>query len=113
MKLFRRVPLLLALLASIVVGGAVYAQLEGAERGIPPIDSASTFEITGIEVDVTASRPQQEWAAGGAQTTGLADVARPGASAQTDLLGGSSDFGRERGSPGFGTAPGGPEASQR
>ncbi|HEX8666946.1 MAG TPA: heavy-metal-associated domain-containing protein [Allosphingosinicella sp.] len=55
MKLFRRVPLLLALLASILVGGAVYAQLEGAERGVPPIDSASTFEITGIEVDVTAA----------------------------------------------------------
>jgi hypothetical protein len=32
----------------------VYAQLEGSERGIPPVDSASSFEVTGIEVDVVA-----------------------------------------------------------
>jgi hypothetical protein len=32
----------------------VYAQLEGADRGVPPIDSASTFEIGGIQVDVAA-----------------------------------------------------------
>jgi hypothetical protein len=41
-------------IASLAVGGAVWAQLEGADRGVPPIDSASTFEITGIEVDVSA-----------------------------------------------------------
>ncbi len=32
----------------------LYAQLEGADRGIPPIDSATTLEVTGIRVDVTA-----------------------------------------------------------
>jgi len=53
-KLTGRLPLLLALLASLAVGGAVWAQLEGADRGVPPIDSASTFEIGGIEVDVSA-----------------------------------------------------------
>ncbi len=31
----------------------LYAQLEGADRGVPPIDSASTLEVTGIDVDVT------------------------------------------------------------
>jgi hypothetical protein len=46
--------LLLAILVSVFAGRAVWAQLEGADRGVPPIDSASTFEITGIEVDVTA-----------------------------------------------------------
>lgn len=46
--------LFVALLASLVAGRAVWAQLEGADRGVPPIDSASTFEITGIEVDVGA-----------------------------------------------------------
>jgi hypothetical protein len=46
--------LFVALLASLVAGGAVWAQLEGADRGVPPIDSASTFEITGVEVDVSA-----------------------------------------------------------
>lgn len=55
MKLTGRLPLLLlAAIASLAVGGAVWAQLEGADRGVPPIDSASTFEIGGIEVDVTA-----------------------------------------------------------
>lgn len=54
MKLFGRLPVLLALIASLLVGGAVYAQLEGAERGVPPIDSANTFEVTGLDVDVTA-----------------------------------------------------------
>jgi hypothetical protein len=55
--------LLVALLASLLAGRAVWAQLEGADRGVPPIDSASTFEITGIEVDVggeTADEARQE-----------------------------------------------------
>ncbi|HEX8572179.1 MAG TPA: heavy-metal-associated domain-containing protein [Allosphingosinicella sp.] len=54
MKLTGRLPLILAALASLAIGGAVWAQLEGADRGVPPIDSASTFEIGGIEVDVSA-----------------------------------------------------------
>jgi hypothetical protein len=81
-KLSGRLPLLLALLLSLLVGGAVYAQLEGADRGVPPIDSASTFEITGIGVDVvaaTAEAARQEgwrqaqskgWKALWAKTTG-------------------------------------------
>ena len=64
MKLTRLLPLLfVALVASLLVGRAVLAQLEGADRGIPPVDSASTFEITGIEVDVgadTAGKARQE-----------------------------------------------------
>jgi hypothetical protein len=63
-KLPRRLSLLLvALLASLLVGRAVWAQLEGADRGVPPVDSASTFEITGIEVDVsgeTADKAREE-----------------------------------------------------
>jgi hypothetical protein len=81
-KLSGRLPYLLALVLSLLVGGAVYAQLEGADRGVPPIDSASTFEITGIEVDVvapTAEAARQEgwrqaqakgWKALWAKTTG-------------------------------------------
>jgi hypothetical protein len=53
-KLPGRIFLCLALIASLAVGGIVYAQLEGADRGVPPIDSASTFEIGGIQVDVLA-----------------------------------------------------------
>jgi hypothetical protein len=50
---------LLALIASLAVAGAVYAQLEGADRGVPPIDSASTFEIGGIQVDVAAENAEK------------------------------------------------------
>jgi hypothetical protein len=44
-----------ALALLFLVGGAIlYAQLEGGERGIPPVDSTSNFEIGGVEVDVAA-----------------------------------------------------------
>lgn len=32
--------------------GLVRAQLEGSDRGIPPVDSTSNFEVTGVVVDV-------------------------------------------------------------
>ena len=59
MKLTGRLPLIVALLISLAVGGAVWAQLEGADRGVPPVDSASTFEIGGIEVDVSAETAEK------------------------------------------------------
>lgn len=46
--------LLALLLACAGFGGVVFAQLESGDRGIPPIDSASTLEIGGIKVDVAA-----------------------------------------------------------
>ncbi|MGQ0589460.1 MAG: heavy-metal-associated domain-containing protein [Sphingosinicella sp.] len=46
------IPLLLAALAT--GAGLLYAQLDGADRGIPPIDSTSNFEQLGVEVDVSA-----------------------------------------------------------
>jgi hypothetical protein len=45
-------PALLLFLALATVSGALYAQLESGERGILPIDSSGTLEITGIHVDV-------------------------------------------------------------
>lgn len=53
LRSFRMVPLALAL-ACGVLGVAVYAQLEGNDRGVAPIDSASNFEVSGISVDVAA-----------------------------------------------------------
>ena len=48
------------MLAAIAAGGGtLYAQLEGADRGVPPIDSASTLEVTGVEVDVTAKTSEE------------------------------------------------------
>jgi hypothetical protein len=49
----RRFALLVMLLVAVVgLGGIVYAQLEGGDRGILPLDSSNTLEITGIHVDV-------------------------------------------------------------
>lgn len=52
--LFRRPVALLAaaFLALAGIGGALVAQMESGERGILPIDSSGTLEISGINVDV-------------------------------------------------------------
>ncbi len=52
-RLFKNLPILLALLFS-AVGAVVYAQIEGGDRGIAPIDTASGLEVSGIVVDVSA-----------------------------------------------------------
>jgi hypothetical protein len=48
----RRFVVPLLLLAVAGVSGVLYAQLETTDRGILPIDSSGTLEITGIHVDV-------------------------------------------------------------
>src|SRR5438045_9560554 len=48
----RLVAPLLILMAVLGVSAMVYAQLESADRGILPIDSSGTLEISGIHVDV-------------------------------------------------------------
>src|SRR3954462_267650 len=50
--------LLIVLLAVAGVSGAIYAQLETGDRGILPLDSSGTLEITGIHVDVGANDSQ-------------------------------------------------------
>lgn len=58
MKLTRRLLVIaipLVLVAFVAGGGLIYAQLDGADRGIPPIDSTSNFEVMGVEVDVRAA----------------------------------------------------------
>jgi hypothetical protein len=51
------IPVLALLLAA--GAGLVYAQLDGAERGIPPIDSTSNFEVGGVQVDVAADNAER------------------------------------------------------
>ena len=61
MKPVRRLsPIAIPLLGLLLVagGGMLYAQLEGSERGIPPVDSASNFEVLGVEVDVAAANAE-------------------------------------------------------
>jgi hypothetical protein len=50
---FRR-PALIAVtsLALLAAGGALIAQMEAGERGILPVDSSGTLEISGVKVDV-------------------------------------------------------------
>ena len=52
--------LLVSTAAALGVGGSalVYAQLEGADRGIPPIDTSSSLEVDGIQVDVGGETAQ-------------------------------------------------------
>jgi hypothetical protein len=89
----RLIPLASLLLAvSVVGGGALYAQLEGADRGVPPIDSASTLEVTGVDVDVSAKTSEEAryqgwreaqakgWKALWAKTTGQPIGQAPGLS---------------------------------
>jgi len=55
----RRFAILLFLLVAFSgLSALVYAQLEGGDRGIPPIDSSGTLEVTGIHVDVGGTDPQ-------------------------------------------------------
>ena len=44
----------LALAGAFALAAAVYAQIEGDTRGVNPIDSSGSFEVTGIDVDVRA-----------------------------------------------------------
>ena len=53
---FLAIPLLLLISAG---AGLLHAQLDGADRGIPPIDSTSNFEVLGIEVDVAGESAEQ------------------------------------------------------
>jgi len=61
----RRFAVLLAMLLALAgVSGVLYAQLEGGDRGIAPIDSSGTLEVTGIHVDVGGADAQSARYAG-------------------------------------------------
>lgn len=63
-----RLPLWLSILSVLALFGigmaAVRAQFEGSDRGIPPIDSSSSYEVGGIAVDVVAKDAEQARQAG-------------------------------------------------
>ena len=63
--LVRRLAVPLMLLAAAAgIGGALYAQLEGGDRGILPLDTSNTLEIGGIHVDVGGPDAQSARLAG-------------------------------------------------
>jgi hypothetical protein len=49
------IPLVLLLIVALGVAAVLRAQIEGGDRGVPPVDSSSSFEVTGIDVDVYAA----------------------------------------------------------
>ncbi|MFD1611856.1 heavy-metal-associated domain-containing protein [Sphingomonas tabacisoli] len=51
------VPFVLLFALALGVAAMLRAQIEGGERGVPPIDSSSSFEVSGIDVDVYAANP--------------------------------------------------------
>ena len=55
---------LLLLIAALGISGVIYAQLESGDRGIAPIDSSGTLEVTGIHVDVGGEDAQSARYAG-------------------------------------------------
>ncbi len=46
--------LLAASAAAALAAGAVWAQIEGGGRGVAPVDSAGSYEVSGVGVDVAA-----------------------------------------------------------
>ncbi len=46
---------LLALAVAVGASVAVIAQIDGGDRGVAPIESSSSFEVSGVAVDVSAS----------------------------------------------------------
>jgi hypothetical protein len=64
---FNRIQIVSGLLVLVALGFTAItlkAQLEGSDRGIAPIDSASSYEIGGVAVDVVAKDPEQARQAG-------------------------------------------------
>lgn len=53
----RRALLPLIGLGALAAAAAVWAQIEGGDRGVPPIDSSGSFEVSGIDVDVSGKTP--------------------------------------------------------
>jgi len=47
-------PLIPVMALTFLLGGSSFAQLDGTDRGIDPYDSASNFEVGGVQVDVRA-----------------------------------------------------------
>lgn len=58
------IPLVLLLIVALGAAAVLRAQIEGGDRGVPPIDSSSSFEVTGIDVDTYAGTSEAARLAG-------------------------------------------------
>ena len=50
----RRISFIAGSVAALGLGGLALAQIEGNDRGVPPIDSSANYEVGGVAVDVSA-----------------------------------------------------------
>jgi hypothetical protein len=55
----RRFALIAGSVAALALGGLAMAQLEGSERGVPPIDNSANYQVGGVKVDVSAKTADQ------------------------------------------------------
>ena len=55
----RRISLIAGSVAALGLGGLALAQIEGNDRGVPPIDSSANYEVGGVAVDVSAKTADQ------------------------------------------------------
>jgi hypothetical protein len=62
----RRRRILIATGSAVALGLAAYglAQIEGNDRGVPPIDSSANYEVGGVQVDVSGHTAQEARAFG-------------------------------------------------
>lgn len=60
----RRIFLIAGAVAVLGLGGLALAQIEGSDRGVPPVDSAANYEIGNVAVDVSAKTADQARAFG-------------------------------------------------
>jgi len=61
---FGRILLVPAGMAMLGLGALAWAQIEGNDRGVPPIDSSANYEIGGVQVDISAKTADQARAFG-------------------------------------------------
>ncbi|WP_420140885.1 heavy-metal-associated domain-containing protein [Sphingomonas sp.] len=55
----RRFTLIAGSVVTLALGGLAVAQLEGSDRGVPPIDSSANYEVGGVKVDVSGRTADQ------------------------------------------------------
>jgi hypothetical protein len=55
----RRFSLITAAMAALGLGGVALAQIEGSDRGVPPVDNSANYEISDVAVDVSAKTAQE------------------------------------------------------
>lgn len=70
-----------AVAAAAIVTPAVVAQIEGGDRGVAAVDSSNDFEVSGVQVDVTASTAEE------ARLLGWREAQRKGWAMLTQRLG--------------------------